>query len=480
MSIKAKKEKVFGDISALRTLVGDFPQLNTNNSFPSIDNKGNPQDFLIDVLKSIVGFEAIREAFIDILTYAIDEIEPKLKDLFKNELKAIVSCGVNPQIPSWFQSGGIGFTIEVKKTDFFNILKINPNTLVGGLIYEDVSSELQSTDMNTFLYNVIQNPGVDHSWSNIITVRFDDVGTPNNTFTIKAHQSYNQRPLDELNNDFVDSINILSSPALLVKILDNIFGALTSLPQVNKAEKQLEMESMIDTIVTDIIESENIDVVFDEGFFELTNDQLNNVKDSAKNRRKGITKLKTCNDIEVSIPFDIVRSTFDALSVTTNTVEDNRNIIETNLNLMATSIANDAASQQDRYSVTLGFFEALFKGLATTFMNAIMSPKIITLFIINYKIVNGTSGFTNSDFIDPIDFMKKNRRLIKMFIETIRDIITEMLLSMALKHIMKLVSQNSIEALKERGNNQIAILLSLVGIPQEVIALIRNNLPITI
>jgi len=481
LSIKSQKEKTFGQIGALRTLTNDFPQLNINNSFPSIDNKGNPQDFLIDVIKALIGYEAIRETFINVLTYAITEIEPKLKELLKSEIKSINSCGINPVIPTWFQSTGTGIVIEVKKLDFFNIFKIDPSTMVGGLIYGDVSNGFASTDMNTFLYNVIQNPGTAYSWPNasnpIITVQFDDVASPsNNILTIKAAPPYDSRPLSELNNDFIESINILSTADMLVKILDNIFGALTSLPQINKTEKQLESESAINELITELMDSEETDVIFNDDFFLFTEERSASVKEEAKNRRKGITKLKTCGDIEVSIPISIIQTTFTSLLAPLNTTEDVKNVLEVSLNNMAGAITLNNVGSEDEYSVTLGFFEALFKGLATAFMNAILSPRVILIFVINYKLMNGQ----NAVFTDPIDFMKKNRKLIKGIVDSIRDTIVEMLLSIAIKHILKLVAANSIEMLKERGNNQIAILLSLVGVSQDVIAMIRNNIPVTL
>jgi hypothetical protein len=74
MSIVKQKEDIFGNIAALRTLTDDFPKLSINNSFPSINNQGNSQDFLMDLIFSLVGFEEIRELLIDILTYASEKV----------------------------------------------------------------------------------------------------------------------------------------------------------------------------------------------------------------------------------------------------------------------------------------------------------------------------------------------------------------------------------------------------------------------
>jgi hypothetical protein len=57
--------------------------------------------------------------------------------------------------------------------------------------------------------------------------------------------------------------------------------------------------------------------------------------------------------------------------------------------------------------------------------------------------------------------------------------IIEILLQKVLKYITALIAKNYVEAQKERGNAQLAILLSLIGVPQEVIRMIRANIPIS-
>jgi hypothetical protein len=50
MSIKDKKQKVFGQIGAAKTLVNGMPKYNLTNSFPSVNNGNDPILFLTDLL----------------------------------------------------------------------------------------------------------------------------------------------------------------------------------------------------------------------------------------------------------------------------------------------------------------------------------------------------------------------------------------------------------------------------------------------
>ena len=173
MSILNDKEKVFGNISALRTLTGDFPKLNINNSFPSVNSSANPQQLLIDLILSLTGFEELKDTLIDILSYASETIEVIVKDALKVQLKSLTSCGVDPSLPAWLKSTGAGVEIKVSKIDFFNIFKVDPTTQAGGLMYEDVPAGVLSTDFNTFLYYTIQDESNLRSWNNILDFEFN-------------------------------------------------------------------------------------------------------------------------------------------------------------------------------------------------------------------------------------------------------------------------------------------------------------------
>jgi len=469
MSIVKQKEDIFGNIAALRTLTDDFPKLSINNSFPSINNQGNSQDFLMDLIFSLVGFEEIRELLIDVLTYASEEAESVIKESLKVELKSLVACGVDPSLPSWMTSNGI--TVPVSNVDFFNILKTNPESQAGGLLYEDVAATINSSDLNTFLYYTIQDQSIPHSWNSILDFTFTQNGTPNNTLTIIPYSGYNN--LTDLNNDFIDSVTLFPSGQLITNIIDSLFGTISFNLSVNKTEKQLETEAQIESVLQCILDA-NEDEVVDDSFFSFSNPQLRAIKEEARNRKQGIRQLKTCSTVDVNMPIDILTDFREQLSAAT-TYNEQRVVIANVINTMANHTATFAGQPTDEISVKLDFIGLMFKSIMRAFVNAVLGPKIVTIFLINYKIVYGQ----NATYDDPIDFMKKNVQLIREITDNIRDMIIEILLQKVLKYITALISRNYVEAQKERGNAQLAILLSLVGVPQEVIRMIRSNIPIS-
>jgi hypothetical protein len=83
MSILSQKQKVFGDIAAFRTLTEGLPSLKTSSSFPSINNNGDSIAFLCDLIKALIGYDALQETVVTTLVYSLKDIEREIKNSLK-------------------------------------------------------------------------------------------------------------------------------------------------------------------------------------------------------------------------------------------------------------------------------------------------------------------------------------------------------------------------------------------------------------
>lgn len=476
-SIVDQKRKVFGNIAALTTLNNGLPTLKLSSSFPSINNGGNSLQFLSDLLKALVGYEKLRGIVSNIIVHNLDNIEHDIKKALKSELKSLVNCGVNPSIPTFLKYGQPGINIKVPQVDFFDILLTNPNTISGKLIYDDVSGGLTSTDFNTFLYNTIQTDTIPQDWgavtspNDILNIRFDSVGAgliPNNTLTITASNYYtaNNKTLTDLNNDYIDSVKLFGTEKVINNIIDSLFGSVSV--NLNKSNKQLENEEKLQTIIDCIINSDGDDVI-DDTYFEFSNEDVLNQQNRANERKRGVRKLVTCGDMEVSIPTQFLVDIQNGLNTAT-TVSQKSDVINTNINNMATFTSLYTQNTQDRQTIQLNFIQELLNKLTHAIVNIIMSPKIITIFLVNYKIIYGS----NATYDNAIDFLKKNKTLINEMMQAVRNSIIQTLTKTALKEISTLVGATAIKLQTERSKLSLARLLSLVGIPQETIRIIQG------
>jgi len=462
-SIVGKKKKIFGNIAASKTLCNGLPKLKTSSSFPSINNGGNSITFLTDLIKSLIGFAALIVAVVDILTYSLATIEREIKKALKVELKSIVSCGVDPSLPNFIKSTGPGITIKVNKTDFLDLLKVDPNSVGGKLSYGD------STDFNRFLYDTIQNDGTPNTWNSIFDVTFNSIGNgviPNNSFTIKANPSYDNKTLTDLNNDFIDSLTLFNSEGIINRIIDTIYGSLSI--NIKKTTKQLETEAQINNVIDNLVDADSGDQI-DDSYFTFTNDEIYKQELDSDLRKKGITKLECCNKVAASIPVSFLTNLNEEITGATTTSEK-KDIISTNLNKMADQTTINSTNKSDNVSIKLNFVQGIINNLIKAIIGVILSPKVVMIFIINYKIIYGQSA----TYDNPIDFIKKNKNLIHSIMKKVSSMIIGILITIALKKIAELVACSVAKKQVEKSKSQLSQLLSLVGTPQETLRIIKG------
>ena len=470
MSILDKKRKVFGSIAAAKTLTESMPKLKLSSSFPSINNNGDSITFLTDLIKSLIGYAALIKTLVDILTHSIEEIEVEIKKALKIELKSIVSCGIDPSLPAFIKSTGNGIVIEVKKIDFLDLMKVDPTSVSGKLLYDDPNGGLTSTDFNTFLYNVIQNDGTTQTWNNILDFKFESLDpngvNPNNSLIIKANPSYNSKTLNDLNNNFVDSLKLFNTQGLVNKIIDMVFGSISF--KLGKTRKQLETEAKIDAVVDKMVAADESETISDT-YFVFDNDELSKIQLQADERKKGIIKIKSSTTFDASIDQSTLTIFNDEMG-TAVTTQQKKEVLSTQLDNMANETTNNSPNPQDKQSIKLNFIQKIIDTLIKSIVGVILSPKVVLIFLINFKIVYGPTA----NFTDGVDFIKKNKTLFKSIIKKITTMIIQFLLSIALKRIAELVGEAQIKKQIDKQKNKVVQLFSLVGVPKEAIRIIKG------
>lgn len=470
MSIIDQKRKVFGNVAALSTLTSGMPNLKLSSSLPSVNNNGDVITLLTDLIKVLIGYDKLVSTLTETLTDQAPLIEQELKRFLKKELKSIVSCGVNPSLPSFIKSTGSGVVTPVDKIDFFDLLKTDPNSEAGKLLYNDVPTSIltDSTDLNTFLYGVIQKDGVSQTWNStkqIIDITFqsqDNLNVnPNNSLIFKANPNYDNKSLTQFNDDFIDSLILFDTNNIINAIVDSSFGSISS--SVKKTTKQLENEAKINDIINKIANSDNDDDI-DDSYFTFTNEELQNQQREADIRKNGIRKLECCSKISASIPITNLTS-FNDEYLTATTRSQKYEVVNKNITLLANQTAVNSNESSDNINIKLNFVQTMINNLTHVFVNTIISPKVISIFLINNKIIYGQSASYN----DATDFMKKNKTLTETVVKKVNELIIKTLLTIAVKEITTRVSQFAMMEEIKKNKAKLATLLSLVGAPTSTI-----------
>ena len=479
MSILSQKQKIFGQVAAARTLTEGLPTLKTNSSFPSINNNGDTMTFLCDLIKSLIGYEALQQAISDTLTYSLKELEKDIKASLKDEIKSIVSCGVNPSLPDFIKSTGTGFNVKVKQLDFTDLMLTNPTSDVGKILYTSITPNLiDSTDFNTFLYQAIQNDGTTESWGHttfgqdILTFTFNSVDVSginqNNTLNIKANKNYDNKSLTDLNNNFIDSLTLFNTEDLLTRLIETVFGTIST--TVGKSLKQIENEAKINTVIGKISNSNSKDVINDK-YFTFTNSENAAHQASAIAKKSGTKTITTSGPTVTSVSFKTLQDTHTSIAGSTTTLQKSV-AVNNSLSTMGSEVASSSTNTGDHQAIKLNFIQELINNLINVVINTILTPKVIALFVINFRIIYGP----NAKFTDAIDFLKQNKNFIHNMTKKIGGLIIKILLHLALKELTKLISDAVVKQQIDKNKANLAQLLSLVGVSPDILRQIQGLL----
>lgn len=469
-AVLEKKKKIFAKIAAAKAMIGKKKKKLTK-SMDSINNKGNALAFLSDLIKSLIGSAALIDIVVNFLSNHMQEIEDLIKNSLKEELQKLVSCGINPTVPAFLNSPGI--IIELSKIDFLDLFKTDPNSKYGSLMYRDITSPLtNSTDFNTFLYGVIQDDGTQHTWENMLDITFNSVGAtvgtkyrPNNSLTIKLNPNFSLTKLPNLNNSFISKGKLIDTEKVINKTIDTIYGSVSSV--IQKSLKQLQTEAQINDVIDRIVESNNKETI-DDGYFTFNNDEIYKQQEDALWRKKGILKLECCNKVPASIPPQMLLDMNTELA--SATVYNKSEIVKNNINRMAEQNTVNSDNPEDDTAIKLDFIQKVIDTIIKAIASAIISPKIIFIFLINFKIVYGES----EEYADAIDFMKLSRNLFKTIIKKITEKFMKEMMKVVLFYIGQLTGEMAVKRQIEKANDKKSQLLSLTGVPQEVLRLIKG------
>lgn len=494
MGILDKKNKIMADIAALNTLVETIPNLKlskTINSYTTINTDINPVEFLLDLSKSVLGYDELIENITDIITRKLNEIEKDVKKTINKELKELISCSINPSIPENFKSTGPGIIVKISDIDFFGMTKVDPKSQYGKLLYSDVNAGENSKDFNTFLYsNISKNKdifvpnggslstwGMSTSNKKIMDIKFSPVGSSdNNIIKFNANPSYDNETLYKFNVDYINSISLfgttdkLNSDNVISILFEGILGTITSI--IRKSKKQIENEEKLKDVLDCILNSDEID----DSFFELSNEQLLDINKRVENKKNGEAIIDTFEAKPVTLnPDTLLKSVDDFNNLDQNTtsilplLQRQYDSVKEIIMTLTQEISENEFSIDIR-TVKFNFIVELAKSLARGIMTLVISPKLVSLFTINYQIVYGEV----QKYTDPIDFVRKNANLVRAISKSILKYITDMLIKLVLRSIRKKIEKKYTEDEIERAKNYSNQILSLTGLSPDIIKQIQN------
>jgi len=407
--------------------------------------------FLLDMLKSLDGYQKIEEVF-DKILLELTNIENKVKEIIFFELKENFLCNWTGNGLPLFMTQG--WRIKITSLDLTELLKINPNTQLGNFYYDN--------NFNKFLYdNVLQIPGTTSTWGDFLEITYLQ-NSEEFEFKVK-----NVSTVNEFYTKFINSINIFPKENIYSKFMDEIFGNIKN--ELSLSSNKINYDEQVNTIIDKLLNSGEL-IEIDNSFFEFTEEEtlLNNTK--TNQLLSGFANQVFCDINELNLPTSSITQSF-LLIKNSPKYNEIKNQIILNINEVVTE--NDNISQINKQTSKNWFIVEFIKGLPKLLISFLITPKINFLFITGAKITN-----TYQDY-NLIDFIKSNKKVFYSLTKSILKTIINILYPIILKLIRKLVSRIIAEKTKEKVRNQKLVYSSLVGLNNinNIINNITDNIP---
>lgn len=497
MAVKDTKKKVMGKVSALNKLTDkgnnrvDGIKSKVNSNKDAINNKkNNVMEFITNLAMAITSFEDLKKSITDVIANQLPKTESVIKNELKKQLKELVSCSVDPSLPLWLINDGIN--LNVNKIDFYSIFKTSPESLGGGMVYNDAANKLNSTDLNTFLYYVIEgnksaptDAGVAFPWGvstvnkALLDVKFNPVTstptsaslaglngpTTTNIFNFKVNQASKNMKLTEFNDTLVDSISLFGksgSDKVIIKLMQDMFGTLNKM--IPKPNAQIVEEEKMRKTLECIT---NAEAEVDDSFFTFSNEDLVLIDREANNKKNGIRVLECCSQNILSLDPEDLNAVQTDIQNSINTPPPGFTAETAKIASVSRSIDNLATKAigvnidpLDFSNLRMNFILDMIKNYATSLVSYIISPKLLVVFAINHQLIYGQG----KQYKDGIDFLEKNKNMLKPIFDAIKKTIIQMIIRLIIKKLSAKIGEKIKDDAIEKNKAYLTQLKVLNGI----------------
>jgi hypothetical protein len=500
-----KYKKVKGDIEDLKKKAGDSlekkksqvaTQLSDAKELKNKYQKNIKTQFdkLLDINFSSLGAGKSSQGYLKrTFVTAIKEIVPKLDDILLELMLSAVGCSQDQEfVPQTIY-------IRVKSVDLLNVLKEDPATDVGKLLYEkkDIQYSNFPFSMNKELYNRIQNinqpfsvPASGQSYKGTSGQELFDISyvesyvdpttlqtIQGNFFKVDLKNRITTNKISEFLKDYFTTIKLFDETNFFANLMNQLTGAVS----IKKGDGNADLDDLqkILLIIQRILglcfdNNKEIDVSgiaklsendnVDESFFEFTDIDLRFIDSRVSDIKLGIVEFEECETVKLPVDSDSIT---DALN----------NLIFVDGKNNSNSI-NDAANLTDVLTKNPGWFPleinidlSFLKEFPKAMVSTVLSPKVVLPLMITTKSLGQSLDLKVSSFMD---FAKNLKSFFIKFASKVGELFVKILFDIIKKDILALVQLVSLDVLRNLNNRKLNIILTLTELLVSIAKLIKD------
>jgi len=434
MSLADNKRSIFTTIGSYSSLMQEGKPTLQTDLYPSINNKDDIVPFLLDVLKTVAGTEALKELIGKMFSNLVDEVEPQLKTALK---KQFIQSNSSDPLPATFVSNGI--TVPVKSIDVNGKYKVNPNSSTGSLIYGVPTDTFDST-----AYSAIQNAGTFKDYNNM-SIKY-----------IEASDSFQIKPLGSSNigdyfTTYIDDTELVNKKELLSSVMNNFYGTLEK--NQNKTVEQAYEELQTEALLQQVLDGDDSFVILPEMYDELL----------AKSREmvEGVVSYDLgCGLMPAEFGFDDFSNLVSTISGSTDPFFIGNQIGATINQSTSGSTATEDLTTENQQTMKDGFFQRIIRIFTVKMLEAVTTaPQVRTMLGMMSSLQNNGVVSLNK----PSEDMKKFKTCIKCMGKEIMRLIAAFIFALAIAYLLKLIKPVIKKVVKEKINQYVGVIKSLTG-----------------
>lgn len=411
------------------------------------------------------------------LITAIKNIEPKLSNLLIEESLNAVGCD-QQQV---YQPKPV--YVKVSSIDLLGLLKKNPATEPGSVLYEKGQIQIQNYpfSMNRELYQRIQsgNPySADYngklylgqSGRDLFDIQYvetrQDTGETGPWFKVDLTNRLNTpNKVGQFMVDYYKTIKVVETENMMANIMESLCGAVSMKANagVGEVENQTKLDILIQRIlglcfdnrseidVSGIAKLAELDGV-DESFFEFTDIDLRNIDQRVTNIKNGVIEFEDCGEVKVPVDYDAIISDLNNLKF----VKDS-DLVDACDNLTSVLANNPLWGINAKATIDFNFVKLLVQGIVAT----LLGPKTLLPIFTMLKAL----GQEASDSVDSfVSFMKNFKKFAINLISKIGALFVQELFEIIKGDIKNLILSVISDIVKEKMNKKLIIILKLISL----------------
>jgi hypothetical protein len=434
MGLIDDKKNVFTTIGAYTSLKQEKTLPDTTNSYPSVNNKKDIVPFLLDVLKVVVGSEALKQLTGELFTNFIAGVEPQMKSSLT---KQTVQYNAGDSLPTSFKTTGIN--VPVKDIDVYAKLKTDSASAHGSLLYDNTKPNFDSKARQA-----IQNAGTDTTYNNMI-IKYN---SSTDSFNFKPTIASSSGTIGDWMGNYIKDTVVVDKKEFLTNTMNAVYGSVTT--NQNKTVEQVYQELQINKLLEQLIDDDN-------DSFEISQNDYDALLQKAQALVDGVVYYDMgCGMIGAKLPFNDMTNLISQISGATDPFTVG-NAVEATIDKSTTNVQATAA--ENKQTIKDGFFQKLIKAITLSLTQAVTTaPQIRTILAI-------TSAFQNNGNVQlgkPKDDMKKNKIFIKCLTQDVMRMIIKFIFGLVVAFLVALLTPIIKKIIREKINQYIGIIKSLV------------------